>query len=169
MGKTIFVLLMATAFMAAASVYAACEKTEPLFIVERSKNRNIVHYDVCLRRNRDLSDTEPVTVYWILKNGKREGLSKMEQKMAYGISGIERLGKNRVRIRSASIKDRDIIVEKVAERYRAAIMINGRESILEKVYVRSKDLFVGLPKVLFVDLYGRTRKGNLPVKERITQ
>lgn len=153
----------------AASVYGACEKTEPLFIVERSKNRNVVHYDACLRGTGDLSDTDPVAVYWILENRKREGLNAVEQEMAYGISGIERLGKNRIRIKLASIKDRRIIVERVGGRYRAVIMINDKESILEKVYVKTKERVIGLPKVLSVDLYGRTRTGNLPVKERIAQ
>jgi hypothetical protein len=168
MRRTIPVLLM-SAVLLAASAYAACGKTEPLFIVERSKNRNVVHYDACLKRTGDLSDIDPVTVYWVLENRKREGLSNMEKEMAYGISGVKRLGKNKIRIRLASIKDRGIVVEKAGGRYRAVILINGKESILEKVYVTSKDRIIGLPKVLSVDLYGRTRTGNLQVKERIAQ
>jgi hypothetical protein len=163
------IILSTTAVLMAASVGAACEKTEPLFIVERSKNGNTVHYDACLKGSSDLSGTDPVTVYWMLENGKREQLNKKEQAFAYGISSWELVGKNKIKISIPSMKDRKIIIEQVADHYRALIIINGRESILEKVYVKSRELLIGLPNVLSIDLYGRTRTEDLPVEEHIPQ
>jgi hypothetical protein len=155
--RVTIIILLTTALVMAASVGAACEKTEPLFIVKRSKNGNIVHYDACLKGSSDLSDTDPVIVYWMLENWKREQLNKIEQKYAYGISSWPLVGKNKTKITIPSMKDRKIIVEQVADHYRALIIINGRESILEKVYVKSKELLIGLPNILSIDLYGRTR------------
>jgi len=64
-------------------------------------------------------------------------------------------------------KNREIIVEKIEGSFRAVVSINGNESILEKVYVGSKERLTGLHEVVYVDLFGRTIRANLPVGERI--
>jgi hypothetical protein len=48
-------------------------KTSPLFIVERSKNANVVHYDARLTADGKLDPKEPVTAYWVLlaEDGRR--------------------------------------------------------------------------------------------------
>jgi hypothetical protein len=46
-------------------------------------------------------------------------------------------------------------------------MIDGRQAILENVYVEAKESTIGLPIVLFIDLFGRDRLTNLPMTERI--
>jgi hypothetical protein len=51
--------------------------------------------------------------------------------------------------------------------FRAIIAINGKPSVLEKVYVESKERLVGLPRVLYIILFGRTKETGLPVNERI--
>jgi hypothetical protein len=61
-------------------------KTRPLFIIERSKNANVVHYDAQLTADGKLDPAEPVIAYWVLlaKDGSREKLSWVEKKKAYG-------------------------------------------------------------------------------------
>ena len=55
---------------------AAQIKTSPLFIIERSKNANVVHYDARLTADGKLDPKEPVIAYWVLlaKDGRREKL-----------------------------------------------------------------------------------------------
>jgi hypothetical protein len=40
--------------------------------------------------------------------------------------------------------------------FKAMVSINGRESILEKIYIKSEEKRTGLPKILYIDLFGTT-------------
>src|SRR3972149_1101371 len=61
-------------------------KTNPLFIIQRSKNANVVHYDAQLTADGKLDPKEPVIAYWVMlaKDGRREELNWIEKKKAYG-------------------------------------------------------------------------------------
>jgi hypothetical protein len=48
------------------------------------------------------------------------------------------------------------------------VSINGRPSILRKVYIEAKETLPGLPKVLYIELFGFAKDTGLAVKERIT-
>jgi hypothetical protein len=154
-------------FLFATEGWTLCNKKAPLFRIERSKNRNVVQYDACLLKN-NISDENPVYAYWISANGKKEELSAIENKQAYGIEAKEKLSKNKYRIVLAALKDRDIMVEKINGGYKALVKINGESSILERVYVESEEPTIGLPKVHYVEVFGRNLSTNKPVKERIT-
>ena len=60
--------------------------THPLFIIERSKNTNVVHYDARLTADGKLDPEEPVIAYYVMlaEDGRRKELSWIEKKMAYG-------------------------------------------------------------------------------------
>jgi hypothetical protein len=142
-------------------------KTDHLFSIERSKNRNSVHYDVVLKGNDDLADSDPVTVHWVLENGQKEELNLIQKRYAYGILSQEKLEKNRFRIMLAAFRDLKIIVERVDGDYKAVLPINGVESILDKIYVKAEERQLGLPRVTFIDVFGRALSTHFPVKERI--
>jgi hypothetical protein len=141
--------------------------TDHLFFIERSKNKNLVRYDVQLMENNDLREPSPVVVYWVLKNGRQEKLNLMQRKYAYGIDSQDKVEKNKFRVLLVALKDREIIVERINGSYKAVVSIGGKYSILEKVYVKSKERLIGVPKVLYVDLFGVDTQTNLPIKERI--
>ena len=149
------------------AVVAVCSKTYPLFKIERSKNKNIVQYDFCVSDNGDTPDPKPVKAYWILENGRKQDLNVIQSKLAYGIKSQEKVGENKFTIVLVALKDRKIMVEKIEDDFRAIISISGKESILEKVYVKSEERAIGLPKVNYVDLFGRTLQTDTSVKERI--
>lgn len=150
------------------SVFAVSEnKTGHLFLIERSKNKNLVQYDVHVTGNGDLPDSNPVIAYWILGDGRREELNPVEKKYAYGIASQDRIENNKFRVFLVALEDREIIVEKIKGSFRAVLFIQGKESMLEKVYVESKEGLAGQPQVLYVDLFGKATHTNIPVKERI--
>lgn len=158
---------MFSVFIPATVCRALCEKTETLFIVERSKNGNTVHYDACTDGNDNLSASDPVIAYWVLENGKKEELGSFDKKLAYGVKLLEKANKDSARVSIAGIKKKEIIVEKIENHYRAVIMINGKESVLERVYIKSRDPKIGLPTVLFADFFGKTKAEGISVTQRI--
>ncbi len=164
----ILLTILSILFSFASEAADLCNKKVPLFKIERSKNKNIVQYNVCLQKNSNISDSNPVHAYWVLADGKKEELSLVESKQAYGIESKEKLGQNKFRIVLAALKDREIVVEKIKGNYKAVVKIDGESSILERVYVKSEDQAIGLPKVDYVDLFGRSVRTGKPVKERIT-
>ncbi len=150
------------------SVSGACDRSDSLFKIERNKNRNVVQYDACLLSDGNLSDSDPISAYWILENGQRENLNTIEKSLAYGIKLKKKLGKDRVEVCIAALSDRGITVEKKDGKYRVIASINGKESVLEKIYVQAEESKIGRPKVLYVELFGKNLSDNSPVRERIT-
>ena len=151
------------------AIFAASgDKEGHLFFIERSKNKNFVQYDFHLTENRDYPQPRPVNAYWILENGRREELNSIERKYGYGIVRQERLDKDKFKIVLAAFKSMEIIVERINDSFKAVIDINGRESILQKIYIKSEETWAGFPKVLYVDLFGRIKDTGLPIKQRIT-
>jgi len=169
MRSCVIVLLLVILSLFPQSILAATgDKAGHLFFIERSKNKNLVQYDIRLTENRDLPDPRPVNAYWILENGRREELTSIEKKYAYGIVSQERLDKDKFKIVLAAFKRLEIIVERMNDSFKAVISINGRESILQKIYIKSEETRAGLPRVLYVDLFGRIKETGLPITERIT-
>ncbi|NIM97435.1 MAG: DUF4833 domain-containing protein [candidate division Zixibacteria bacterium] len=138
-----------------------------LFHIERSINGNIVRYDVETTEDGNLVGTDPVFAYWILENGERAELSLIQRTDAYGIESQERLGHNQYRIILSGLAEREITVQRTDEGYRAFVLIDGREGILERIYVECVEGLLGFPKVIHVDLFGRDGRSAFPVTERI--
>ena len=168
MRSSFIVLLLIILSLFPRSIYAVSgERTNHLFFIERSKNKNLVQYDICLTGDRDLPDPSPISVYWILENGRREELNSIEKKYAYGIVRQEKLDENKFKLILAGLKGLEIIVKRMNDSFKAMVSIDGRESVLERIYIKSEEKLTGLPKVLYIDLFGRTKEMGLPIKERI--
>jgi hypothetical protein len=159
--------VIVAAFWGGSLTAAACSKTEPFFTIERNKNGNVVHYDACVAASNNVLSSEPVAVYRVLENGEKEELNVLERKYAYGIESQKDLGNGNAEIVLPALKDRRMTIEKIDGAYRVLASIDGKESVLERVYVQSKDRFWGLPKVVYIDILGRSLQDNSPVEERI--
>ena len=168
MRSFVVVLLLVILSLLPQSIFAVSgDKVSHLFFIERSKNKNLVQYDIRHAENSDLPDLRPVNVYWVLANGRHENLNPIEREYAYGIVHQEKLDGNKFKVILAGLKGLEIIVERMNDSFKAMISINGRESILEKIYIKSEEKRNGLPKVLYIDLFGRTKETGLPVRERV--
>ncbi len=166
--KTLIILLVIILSLVSWSDFAVSQnESDSLFIIERNQNNNYVQYDVRLTQNNDLSAVNPVIAYWVLENGRHEDLTLIEKKYAYGIDSQEKLEHNKFRVLVVALKGREITVEKINGSFSAVVFINGVQSILEKVYVESKERLGRFPKVLHIDLFGRTKMKGFPIKERI--
>lgn len=132
-----------------------------LFTISRNINANIVKYDVVPNAN------QPIDVYWLMlaENGRREELTWMERKMAYGFE-VSKATPQGFTLQLAAYKQRLIRVEKAGESFRARIFISGKPATLTRLFIFSDGGIV--PKVRYVDLYGITDE-RAKVSERILQ
>jgi hypothetical protein len=135
---------------------AAQIKSSPLFIIERSKNANVVHYDAQLTADGKLDPKEPVIAYWVLlaKDGHREKLSWIENKKAYGFTVKPDPSANGYKMTLVAAPEKQITVKKEKDAVRAEAVIDGHPSVLEKMYINASDGLTG-PKVHYIEVYGK--------------
>ena len=86
---TLFLIL--SSFFPAAGAPVPLTATHPLFVIERSKNANKVHYEARLTGEGVLDVRKPVHAYWVNwekdSTGKTcEELNLIEKQMAFGFS-----------------------------------------------------------------------------------
>jgi hypothetical protein len=156
------VILVTTAILAQA------QATRPLFIIERSKNKNVVHYDARLTGDGRLDPKEPVTAYWIMlaEDGRRQDLNWLERHKAYGFR-IEPDKSRRVfRMRVMAYPEREIKVYQDETRVVAEMRIDGKPALVERIYIASTE-GRSLPKVEYVELFGRDLNSNEERYEKI--
>ena len=129
---------------------------QPLFIIERSKNANVVHYDARLGADGQLDPAQPVIAYWIMlaQDSRREELSWIEKKMAYGFDLKPAAVTNEYRMTMVAAPDRLITVKRVGGVARAELIMAGRPALLEKMYINSTERLTG-PKVHYIELHGK--------------
>ena len=145
------------AVLALLAVPAAAQiKTSPLFIIERSKNANVVHYDARLTADGKLDPKEPVIAYWVMvtKGGRREKLNWVEKKKAYGFTIKQDPSVNGFKMTLVAAPERQITVKKEKDAVRAEAAIDGRPAVLEKMYINASDGLTG-PKVQYIEVYGK--------------
>ena len=152
MKRTIlFVILF---LMFGISIYA--DKTSNLFVIERSKNANVVSYDAVLTDDGKIKEESPIDAYWLLyayKNGEREELSAFDKK-AYGFKVKYNFEKQNFDFVLKAAKDKPMTIDLYNGIAKAVIKINNVDCFLEKVYIGSVDGAFGIPNVSFYELFG---------------
>jgi len=148
--------------------HAGGVRTQPLFVIARSKNANVVHYDARVHESGRLDASDPVIAYWIMRaeDGRREGLSFLERKLAYGFTTNFEAGGDVLRLRLQAFSRRDLVVRRDERgRFHAEATIAARRARLERIFVASDE--GGLtPSVRYLDLFGLLPDG-ARVSERI--
>ncbi|CAG0947925.1 hypothetical protein ANRL1_04717 [Anaerolineae bacterium] len=141
-----------------------------LFIIQRSKNANEVHYEVQASADGTLAE-EPVIAYWVLKaeGGGREDLGWFEKKMAYGFEVMEPDSKGEREMKLVAWEDRTIKLTKNEEgKWRAQTKIDGKEAYLTRLFIQVDES--GLtPEVLYIDIFGEEVDGGDPVQEHLVK
>lgn len=133
-------------------------RTYPLFIIERSKNANTVHYDAQLTADGRLAPEEPVIAYYIMlaEDGRRKELNWVEKKLAYGFDIKPTPSQGEYKMTMVAARERSITVRRAGNAVRAELVIDGRAVILDKIYINASDGLV-MPTVHYMELHGRDR------------
>ncbi|MDH6533880.1 DUF4833 domain-containing protein [Parabacteroides sp. 52] len=141
---------------------------ERLFHIERSKNKNLVCYDVNIVEGR-LESKNPLYIYWVNreeKPGEKKALSMIQKKLAYGYKLLKQ-GEEHCEITLSAYPDRSMTIQKINQKYVCLIPINGQPAILHSLYVKSKES--NSLSVEYVELYGTSLQTQQPVSERVKQ
>lgn len=157
-------LAAALLLLAGPSVFA--DTTKPLFVIERSINKNVVHYDAQLTEVGRFDPKAPAIAYWIMADGRREELNWVERTQAYGFTVEPGPHPDTYNIRLAAYKARPITILQAEHGPRAEVVIAGRLAILQKLYIEAVEI-LGVPKVHYVQLFGLDLKTNAPLTEKI--
>jgi hypothetical protein len=154
----------------AAAPTAVHKKTQSLFIIAHSKDANVVQYDARLTADGNLDPKEPVIVYWVIRaeDGRREELNWLEKKKGYGFDIKPDPSVNGYKMILKGDPQHPITVKREGDAIHAEVIINGRQAILEKIYINASDGLMG-PKVHDIVLYGKDLKTGGKRSQKIVQ
>lgn len=157
---------LGSVLLAATKAGAAPRRYAPIFRIERSKNANVVQYDAVETGQARLDPSEPVVAYWILyaKDGRREPLGAFEQR-AYGFDVKPESTSTWLMVLRA-VPQRSIRVMWWRDRWVAQTVIDGKNAILERIFVTSDESGL-VPVVRFLDIFGVDLASGAPVRERL--
>jgi len=139
---------------------------ERLFHIERSKNKNLVCYDINLKEGRP-DKKNPLTIYWLNqedKPGHTKELTLLQKKLAYGYKLMSHNEDSFEATLSAS-PERLLTICKEGSKYVCMIIINNEPAILQSLYVKAKES--NSLSVEYVELRGITVSDRRPVSEKI--
>ena len=164
----LYVLLLFSGFtLAAQERRVVPDEPDQLFYLQRDPDDNTVVYQ--LNTEDGQVDTEdPVNVYWIryAEGGERQKLSFMQRTMAYGISH-RALGNGEFELRLAAYKDHPLRLarDKKSGTYRVYTTINGKQAVLDRIFVRIDGGGKLNPNILYFELIGH----DAATRERVSQ
>jgi len=157
--SALFVMLFFALMGAPSKSFSKDLESRHLFKIERSKNANIVQYDVQLTPDGKLDPKEPVIAYWVrlAEDGRRRDLSFIQKRWAYGFETKHDAKGNFTTMKMVAKIGRKIRVYEVGGVYRGEIRICGQPAFIEKVFITSIERGF-FPKVESIELYGKDAK-----------
>lgn len=146
-----------------------------LFIIQRSKNANEVHYAVRVDERCRLAPDTPIRAFWRLLAVGPEKTATLSffDKMAYGIEDqLVRDQEVSFSLKALEQKRIRVIASPAPQPGKCAATaqtdIQGQLAVLERIYVQAEEGWLK-PTVLYVDVFGTSLNASAtPVRERIT-
>ena len=152
----------------------AWSKELPLFVIQRSKNKNEVHYQLTVDDRCHIATDKPVDAFWKLLEDSPEKTKPLTDvdRLAYGVVN-QKVAENWVTFQIKPLEERRV---KATALYHpetqtcapvVQVEMQGQWVSLERIYVQTEEgLFK--PKVLYIDLFGKSLDANpQQVHERI--
>jgi hypothetical protein len=147
----------------------------PLFVIQRSKNANEVHYSLRVDDRCRLAADTPVRAVWKLlavSPDKTASLSVFDQ-LAYGVTQ-QHVADHAVSFSLKALEQKRITARVTVPPQsgpcaaQAQTDIQGQRAVLERIYVQTEEGWLK-PKVLYVDVFGTSVEARaIPVQERLT-
>ncbi|HYH15222.1 MAG TPA: DUF4833 domain-containing protein [Flavisolibacter sp.] len=139
-----------------------------LFIVKRNTDNNLVVYDAKVLPDKTLDPQSPIEVYWIrnTEGGVKKALNYMQRKMAYGLD-LKKVN-NVYEGTIAAYDKRPIKIMQTSNGMPTAyIIINGKWQQLQQVYLHITNAKSLVPKIAYIQLFGKDVQTGNSVTEKI--
>src|SRR5574343_21485 len=146
-------LIIGLVFM---SMTSSSNVTYSLFHIGRSKDANIIKYDIHLNDGK-LDLTNPIKVYWIKNTdgGKVEGLTYTQQKLAYGVKYLSKKA-DEVKFQFVSYSKRNFYLKKVnGDRFKVITYLDKKGVEVKRIHVQIDGGTFMLPQISYVLLFWR--------------
>jgi uncharacterized protein DUF4833 len=139
----------------------------PLFVIEKSLSKNVVHYDAKLR-NGKIDPEQPVVAYWVMgEDGRRQDLNLLERLKAYGFTVKPDKDPDTFRLIIVSDKKKEIRIVRTGQNIRAEAKIGNCNAYLEKIFIATKKSFMlSLPD--YAEMIGTDIATGSECHERVT-
>ena len=158
-------VLLALLLLPLGEASAGCP--EHLFVIERSKNANIVVYDVNRGSGGEFSASKPVVAYWLLngQKGKRQELNLVEWQSAYGFDVKPGNTPGTFAMAFKADRKRRLTIRTLDHCPVLTGPIDGHDGILHKMFVQSNESS-SPPKVEYVEFFGEDLATRKPLHEK---
>jgi hypothetical protein len=140
-----------------------------LFKISRSRDADVIFYDVSLRADGKLDAGTPVNIYWKrrTKGSEREPLTRIQNRYSYGIKLLETSG-DHAKFKFVSFDSKEFRLEKSDEgRFMVFTVIGNKTVIVERIFVQFDGGTFVAPVISEVILYGRDVESGLLLTEDI--
>lgn len=127
-----------------------------MFYVQRTPNTNTIVYELNYDENGVLNEDHPIHIFWIryADKGERKELNYIQRKFAYGLK-VKKLKKDKYDLRFVSYDKRPLMLLKAADgKYYVFAQINGRRTVLKRVYLKIDGGTFWHPNVIYIELKG---------------
>jgi len=144
-----------------------------IFYVQKTNNTNTIVYESNINEDGKINTVNPVKIYWIrfAEKGQIAELSYIQRHFAYGIeSRLINPSKQIYQLNFVSYKKRYIyLMQQITDnKYHAYIYINGKLSLLKKIFIKTDGGTFWFPKVKYVEVTGNEISCGNPISEKIT-
>jgi uncharacterized protein DUF4833 len=166
-GRVAALLASLLVAVAEASTSLADPCPEHLFIIERSKNANVVVYDANRGPAGDFAASKPVVAYWLLngERGKREELNAVEWQRAYGFDIMPGDTPATFVMAFKADRKRHLTIRTLNDCPVVTGPIDGHDGVLHRMFVRSNESSIP-PKVEYVEFFGQEVATSKPLYEK---
>jgi hypothetical protein len=141
---------------------------DQLFYLQRDPDFNTVVYSINIE-NGELNTSRPVKTHWIryTDGNKRTNLSLIQRTMAYGVHHTK-VNENEFDIRIQAYKNLSIKVKfnKQSKKYQAYTLVENKEIILERIFVRINGGSLFRPKVEYIEITGSHPSSKAKINHR---
>jgi hypothetical protein len=158
---------LCTVFLGFPAIAADADAYVPLFVIEKSLSKNVVHYDAKLR-NGKIDPEQPVVAYWVMgEDGRRQELNLLERLKAYGFTVKPDKEPDTFNLTIVSNKKKEIRIVRMGSVIRAEAKIGNCDAYLQRIFVATKkSLILSLPE--YAEMIGTDVSTGSECHERVT-
>jgi hypothetical protein len=134
--------------------------SQHLFYIERSKDTNVIYYDLNKDKSGNFDAENPFNIYWVKnkKGGKKESLTWIQNKYAYGLKILEKDSEEVVFQFAPYDKKIFILKKDDSGIYRIFSDSPQEEMYLEKIFIQIDGGTFWFPKIAHITLQGKCPK-----------